>query len=91
MLETQLDDETLVAIKEHATRHLAELEAEIEALNEQLWMATSGPFELPAIEIPAAKVVDEKLARQASLVSSTWSWTEVTTTLVARKTYGGAG
>jgi hypothetical protein len=90
MLETQLDDKTLVAIREHATRHLSELEAEIEALNQQLWMATSGRFELPAIEIPAAKI-DGKLARQASLVSSTWSWAEVTTTLIARKRYGGAG
>jgi hypothetical protein len=90
MLESQLDDEALVAIREHAIEHLAQLEAEIEALNEQFWMATSGRFELPEIQIPVAKI-DEKLARQASLVSSAWSWAEVTTTLIARKTYGDAG
>jgi hypothetical protein len=87
MLEQQIDDVTLAAVREHAARRLAELEAEIDSINEQLRMATGDHFDLPAIEIPAAEV-DEDLARQASLVSSRWPWAEATRALISRKAYG---
>jgi hypothetical protein len=87
MLGEQIDDEALDVVREHAARRLAELETEIDSINEQLRLATDGHFILPAIDIPAAQI-DEKLARQASLVSSAWSWAEATRALIARKTYG---
>ena len=89
MLESQINNGSLIAIREHAVRHLAEVQVEIDGLNDQLRMATSGHFELPANQIPTA-TVDEKITRQASLVSSTWPWAKVTAALIARKTYGGA-
>jgi len=87
MLEDQIDDDALDVIREHAARRLTEIKAQIDTINEQLSMATADYFELPAIDIPAA-MVDEKLARQASLISSAWSWAEATRALMARKKYG---
>jgi hypothetical protein len=87
LLEEQIDGDALAALRDHAASRLAELEAEVDSINEQLRMATADHFELPAIDIPAA-VVDEELARQASLISSTWPWAEVTRTLISRKAYG---
>ena len=87
MLEGQIDAQVLDQIREQAGERLAAFQEEISAINEKLRMATAGQFELPPIDIPAAEV-DEKRARQASLVSSAWSWAQVTRTLIARKTYG---
>ena len=89
MLAQQIDEDLLAAVREHAATRLAELETEIEVINEQLRMVGGGQFTLPAIEIPAP-TFDENLARQASLISSRWSWTEVTRALKSRKSYGEA-
>jgi hypothetical protein len=87
MLAGQIDGEVLDRIREQAGDRLAALEAEIEAINDGLRIATAGEFELPAVTIPES-MVDEEHARQASLVSSAQSWAQVTRTLIARKTYG---
>lgn len=89
MLEQQVDDDALAVVREHAAGRLAELEVEIDSINEQLRMATGDHFDLPAIEIPAAEV-DEDFARQASLISSRWSWAEATRALKLRKAYGSS-
>jgi len=81
------DNRNSEPVREHAAYRLAELEAEIDSINEQLRMATGDHFDLPAIDIPAAEV-DEDLARQASLVSSRWPWAEATRALISRKAYG---
>ena len=88
-IDDQIDGDTLAAIRDHAAERLAELEAEIDSINEQLRMTAGDNFELPAIHIPAAEL-DEKHARRAYLISSAWSWAEATRALIARKTYGGA-
>lgn len=88
-LEDQIDGDTLAVIRDHAAERLAELEAEIDTINQQLRMATAGHIELPAVDIPAPKI-DEKHARRAYLISSAWPWAEATRALIARKTYGDA-
>ncbi len=89
VIDDQLDGDTLAVIRVHAAERLAELEDEIDSINEQLQMATDGHFDLPEVDIPAAEI-DEKLARQASLISSTWTWAKATRALIVRKTYGDA-
>ena len=89
MLAQQIDEDLLAAVREHAATRLAKLETEIEAINEQLRMASGDQFTLPAIEIPAP-AFDEIRARQASLISSRWSWAEATRALKSRKSYGEA-
>jgi hypothetical protein len=86
-LDEQIDNDTLAAVRERAAERLGELEAEVESINQQLRMTTDGVIELPAVIIPEPKV-DEKRARQASLISSEWTWAEATRALVARKAYG---
>jgi hypothetical protein len=86
-LDEQIDDDALAAIRERAAERLGELEAEIESINQHLRMTTGGVIELPAVAIPEPEV-DEKRARQASLISSDWTWAEATRALVARKAYG---
>ncbi len=89
VIDDQLDGDTLAVIRVHAAERLAELEDEIDSINEQLQMATDGHFELPEVDIPAAEI-DEKLVRQASLISSAWTWAKATRALIVRKTYGNA-
>jgi hypothetical protein len=89
MLAQQIDKDLLAAVREHAATRLAELETEIEAINKQLRMVGGGQFKLPPIEIPAP-AFDENRARQASLISSRWSWAEATRALKSRKSYGEA-
>ena len=89
IIDDQIDGDTLAVIRTHAAERLAELEDEIDSINEQLQMATEGHFELPEVNIPAAEI-DEKLVRQASLISSAWSWAKATRALIVRKTYGDA-
>jgi hypothetical protein len=86
-IEEQIGREGLAAVQEHAARRLAELQAEIDSINQQIWMTTGDRFNLPAVIIPQP-VVDDNLARQASLISSTWDWATATRALKARKAYG---
>jgi len=67
---------------------LAELEAEFDDINQQLRMITDGVIELPEVIIPEPQF-DEQSARQASLISSAWSWAKATRALKAHKSYGG--
>jgi hypothetical protein len=50
-------------------------------------MAVDEIVELPEAIVPAP-TVDEKLSRQAPLISSSWSWVKATRALKARKGYG---
>jgi hypothetical protein len=86
-LDEQIDDDALAAVRERAAERLGELEAEVESINRQLRMTTDRVIELPAVVIPEPEV-DDKRARQASLISSEWTWAEATRALVARKAYG---
>jgi hypothetical protein len=87
ILDNIIDDDSLAAIRQRATETFAELEAEVKSINQQLRMTTDGLFELPAVVIPEPKV-DEKRARLASLISSSWSWAKATRALISRKAYG---
>jgi hypothetical protein len=87
-LEEQIDSDALAAIRERASGKLEELREEIERVNEQLRMETEGLIELSEPVVPEADIGDEKLGRQAPLVSSAWSWAEATRALKARKSYG---
>lgn len=86
MLSDQIDGEMLDDLRAHAAERLADLEAEIDAINEQLRMATGDRFDLPPVVIPEP-ALDENLSRQASLISTRQSWAEGTRALIARKAY----
>ena len=88
-VEDHIDDDALAVLREQAAERLGELEAEVESINEQLRMITEGVVELPAVVIPEPEV-DAERARQASLISSDWTWAEATQALIAGKTYGEA-
>jgi hypothetical protein len=87
-IDEQIGRESLAAAHDHAAHRLAELQAEIDSINQQMWMTTGDFFHLPAAVIPQP-VVDENHARQASLISSTWDWATATQALRARKSYVG--
>jgi hypothetical protein len=87
-LEEQIDSDTLNAIRERAAARLEELRAAVESINEQLQMAVDGVVELPEAIVPEPEIDAEKRARQAPLISSSWSWAEATRALKARKSYG---
>jgi hypothetical protein len=89
LLDGQIDGDALAAIRERAADCLAELEAEIDSINRQLRMTTDDLVELPTVVIPELEI-DKKRARQASLISSAWSWAKATRALIARKAYQGA-
>jgi len=89
-LDDQIDGEALALVQERAAQRLAELEAEIDTINQQLRMTTDGLVTLPAVVVPEPEV-DENRARQASLISSAWDWAEATRALMARKACGDAG
>ena len=57
------------------------------SINSQLRMAVDEIVELPEAIVPQPEV-DEKLSRQAPLISSSWSWVRATRALNARKAYG---
>jgi len=88
MLHDQIDGEALADVRESAVLRLAELEAEFDDINQQLRMITDGVIELPEVIIPEPQF-DEQSARQASLISSAWSWAKATRALKAHKSYGG--
>ncbi len=65
-LEEQTDGEALDGIREQAVDRLADLEAEIEIIKQQLWLESADHVSLPEAEIPTADI-DEELARQSLL------------------------
>ena len=81
----EMADDTLDPIY----KGFAEFKAEIDTINHQLRVAAGHHFELPEVNIPAAKL-GEKHATRAYLFSSKWSWAEATRALISHKTYGGA-
>jgi hypothetical protein len=88
-IDDQIDEVALAVAHEHAAERLGDLEAEIESINQQLRAIADGVVELPAVVVPEPEV-DEEHARQASLISSEWTWAEATQALIARKSYGEA-
>jgi hypothetical protein len=86
MLARQVDRAVLDELRSHAAERLAELESEINAINERLQMAAAGQFDLPPIVIPGPQI-DPNLTRPASLISTKQSWAEATRALIARKAY----
>ena len=68
---------------------LEELRAEIDRINEQLRMTVDDLVDLPTAIVPEPEMGDEKLGRQAPLLSSSQSWADATRALKARKAYGG--
>ena len=88
-LEEQVDRAALDAIRERAVGKLEEIRAELESINNLLRMAADDVVGLPEAVIPAPNM-DEKLCRQAPLISSAWSWVKATCALKARKAYGDA-
>jgi hypothetical protein len=88
-IDDQIGEDALAVVRERAAERLGDLEAEIESINQQLRAIADGVVDLPAVVIPEP-VVDEKHARQASLISSEWTWAEATQALLARKSYGEA-
>ena len=89
MLDDRGGGDTFAAIQDHAAELFAEFKAEIDSINHQLRVAAGHHFELPVVNIPAAKL-DGKHATRAYLFSSAWSWAKATRALIGRKTYGGA-
>jgi hypothetical protein len=85
-IEQQIDGAALGSLRERAAGRLAELEAEVESINNQLRMAAEDIAELPKAIVPLA-AIEEKADRQAPLISSAWSWTDATIALKARKAY----
>jgi hypothetical protein len=63
-IDAQVDPERLAGLREQATGRLAELEAAINDINEQLRLAADG-FRLPAIEVPQPEIDQE--AERSSL------------------------
>ena len=90
-LDEQIDSDALDVIRERAAEKLEEIRTEVERINDQLRMAVDGIVELPEAIVPEPEVDDEKLCRQAPLISSSWSWVGATRALIVRKAYGGAG
>lgn len=86
MLAEQLDGDAMAVIRSHAAERLADMQAEIDAINEQLKMTANGHFELPEVVIPEP-TLDENLPRFAYLISTEQTWAEATRALIARKGY----
>jgi hypothetical protein len=87
VLDSHTDTEFLDAIRATAAEKLAELDAEIEALNESLTQAVPDGVDLPEIVIPEPEVNEELYP--LPLVSSSWPWADQTRALIERKRYGG--
>jgi hypothetical protein len=86
-LTDRSDGQLLVSLREQAIDKLAELQEEIEALNEALQQAVPDDIDLPAIEIPEP-AIDESL-HGLPLISSADDWATATRALIERKRYGG--
>ena len=83
-IDAQINPAIMATVREQATTKLAELRSAIDALNEQLELATDG-FDLPEIEVPEPEI-DETAERQA-LVSITDNFVTASRALIARKQY----
>jgi hypothetical protein len=84
-IDEQVDPEILDGLRTEAAARLAELEAEINDINERLRLA-GDRFTLPPIEVPEPEI-DETAFRQA-LVHFGDDWMTATRALIARKRYG---
>ncbi|MEJ7567966.1 MAG: hypothetical protein WKF41_06845 [Gaiellaceae bacterium] len=84
----QLDEEQLNALKVEAQEKLAELQDEIEELNDALSLEVPEDVEFPPIVIPEAVVNVDRLP--SPLIDSEWDWTEQTVRLKAAKAYSDA-
>ena len=84
-IAAQINPETMAAVRAQAETKLVELRSAIDALNEQMELATDG-FTLPEIDVPAPEI-DESVERQA-LVTFDDDFVTATRALIARKQYG---
>jgi hypothetical protein len=84
-LADRIDTASLERIKAAAEARLAGMRTEIEAINEQLRMATDGEFDLPPIEVPEPEI--DTALQGKPLLSSDWSWSKQTQALKDRKGY----
>ena len=81
------DVDALARIKEEATAKLAQLKADMAALNGRLDAEVmKGRFFLPPIPQVPEPIVDQA-AHCKPLTSSAWSWADATRALIARKAY----
>lgn len=84
LVDSSLDQEELDRIRTEAGERLAELEEQIDVLQQALQIETIG-VDLPEIVVPEAELNG---GRPDALVDSTWSWTEQTQRLIRSKAYG---
>ena len=84
-LDRQIDQELLASLRHQATRDLAKLQREIEALNRGIRLATEGTIELPEVVIPEPEI--DPALHGMPIISSAWPWVEQTKALIARKAY----
>jgi hypothetical protein len=84
-IDAQLNPEIMAAVRAQAETKLTELRSAIDALNEQIELATDD-FTLPEIEVPEPEI-DETIERLA-LVSFDDDFVTATRALIERKRYG---
>jgi hypothetical protein len=87
-IDSQIDAESLAALREEAAERLTELQSAIDDINERLRLSADA-FTLPEIEVPEPEIEDEG-DRQA-LVSFDDDWVAATRSLIERKSYGRPG
>ena len=88
-LEEQLGSDALDAIRERAAEKLDEIRAESLQSTTSSTCISEGIVQLPEAVVEP-EIDDEKLGRQAPLISSEWPWAEGTRALKARKAYEAA-
>jgi hypothetical protein len=85
-LEQQMDLESLTRLQREAAERLDALKDDIAAINDGIRLAVGDDFTLPTAVVPEPQI-DADLHGKP-LVSSSWSWTDQTRALIARKSYG---
>lgn len=84
-LGQQMDIEALTRFQQEATQRLDALKGDIAAINDGIRLAIGDDYTLPTAVVPDAEI-DPNL-HGLPLVSSSWSWTDQTRALIARKSY----
>jgi hypothetical protein len=88
VVDERLDDEQVDLFRERAAAKLAEMSAEIDALNEALQVDV-GYDDLPAFDIPVYE--SNGKAHDLPLLDSRWSFTEQCQALIDAKSYSSGG
>ncbi len=86
-LAEQIDQDALQDLKDEAEAEMQQVADDIAAFNDQVdQMVTISGYRLPPMEIPRPDM--SKKVYGKPLISSAWSWTKGSRSLIARKTYG---